>query len=101
MKEFLLEIFRQLFCWSNAREGKLVFTRNAFRKMQEYQLNEKTLKDVFTYGEEADKEDKIQVTRQYANYSVGLWYKVIYTPFHENVKSEKRFLIITCWKGGE
>ena len=100
MKQFLTEIFNQLFGWSQPREGKLVFTRNAFIKMHEYQLNEKTLKDVFRHGEEINKGDKIQVTRKYANYSVGLWYKVIYTPFHPNIQSEKRFLIITCWKGG-
>jgi hypothetical protein len=101
MKRFLLEILRQLFGWSQTREGKLVFTRNAFIKMNEYQLNENTLIDVFRYGEEVDKGDKKQVTRQYAYYSVGLWYKVIYTPIHKNIQSEKRFLIITCWKGGE
>jgi hypothetical protein len=31
---------------------------------------------------------------------VNLWYKVIYTPTHRNIPSEKRFLVITCWKGG-
>ena len=90
MKQFILEIFNQIFGWSQPREGKLVFTRNAFIKMHEYQLNEKTLTDVFKYGEEVDKGDKKQVTRQYANYSVGLWYKIIYTPFHPNIHSEKR-----------
>jgi len=101
MKQFLLEILRQLFGWGTPRDGKLVLTRNAFHKMRDYQLDDKTLIDTFRYGKEVSRGDKMQVTRKYANYSVGLWYKTVYTPFHHNLKLEKRYLIITCWKGGE
>jgi hypothetical protein len=101
MKQFLLDIFRQLLGWGTPRSGKLVFTRNAFHKMHEYQLTEQTLLDTFRHGEEVAKGDKMQVTRTYANYTVGLWYKTIYTPYHHNLPAEKRYLIITCWKGGE
>jgi hypothetical protein len=98
LKDFVLDIIRQLFGWSKPRGGKLVFTRNAFQKMHDYQLDEKTLVDTFKHGELVHKGDKMQITRKYANYSVGLWYKTIYTPFHHNLKSEKRYLVITCWK---
>jgi hypothetical protein len=43
----------------------------------------------------------VQVIHQYQNCSVGLWYKVIYTAPHPNIPSVKRYLVITCWKGGE
>jgi len=99
--DFCVDIVRQLFGWGTARDGTLVFTQNAFHKMRDYQLSEHTLLDTFKHGEEVSKGDKMQVTRTYANYSVGLWYKTIYTPFHKHLKSEKRYLIITCWKGGE
>ena len=101
LTDFGLDMLRQLFGWSKPRQGTLVFTRNAYQKMRDYQLTELTLLDTFRHGEQVNKGDTMQVTRQYTNYSVGLWYKVIYTPFHHNIPSEKRFLIITCWKGGE
>jgi hypothetical protein len=101
LKDFLVDMLRQLFGWNTPRDGKLVFTRNAFTKMHDFQLDEKTLVDTFKHGEEVHKGDKMQITRTYANYSVSLWYKVIYTPIHHNLRSEKRYLIITCWKGGE
>ena len=101
MKQFLLDIIRQLLGWGTPRDGKLVFTRNAFHKMHEYQLTEQTLLDTFRHGEEVRKGDKMQVTRTYANSSVGMWYTTIYTPSHHNLPSEKRYLVITCWKGGE
>lgn len=101
LHEFVVDLFNQIFGFQNPRTGKIILTRNAYTKMRDYQLTEATLRDTFKYGEEVEKHDKVQVTRQYANYSVGLWYKVIYTPFHSNLKSEKKYLIITCWKGGE
>jgi hypothetical protein len=100
LKELLVDMVRQVFGWTKPREGKLVFTRNAFHKMRDYQLTEHTLLDTFKHGEVVRKGDKIQVTRKYANYSVGLWYITTYTPSHHNLGSEKRYLIITCWKGG-
>ena len=100
-KHFLVDMVRQVFGWSQPREGKLVFTRNAFHKMRDYQLTEQTLVDTFRHGEVVRKSDKMQVTRKYANYSVGMWYITTYTPSHHNLPGEKRYLIITCWKGGE
>jgi len=98
MKQFLLDIIKQLIGWNSPRTGRLVFTRNAYTKMRDYQLTEATIFDTFKYGEEIAKGDKRQVTRKYQNYSVGLWYKAIYTPFHHNIPSEKKYLVITCWK---
>jgi hypothetical protein len=89
----------QLFGWGISHEGTLVLTTSAALKMHEWQLDEATLQDVFRFGEHTNKGDKAQVIRHYQNYSVGLWYKVIYTPAHPNIPSEKRYLIITCWKG--
>ena len=97
MKEFLIEIFRQVFGMQKPRTGKVIITRYAYQKMREYQLDDQTLEDTFRQGEEV-KEGKI--VRKYANYSVGIFYKVEETPFHKNIKSENRYVIITCWKGG-
>jgi hypothetical protein len=42
------------------------------------------------------KEGKI--VRKYANYSVGIYYKVEEAQFHKNLKSKNRYVITTCWK---
>jgi hypothetical protein len=101
LKDFLFDMLRQLLGWPTPRSGILVLTTSAKVKMQQLGIDVATLQDTFTYGEVVDKGDKMQITRKYANYSVGLWYKTIYTPYHHNIPSEKRYLIITCWKGGE
>ena len=88
LKDFALDMLRQLFGLGKPRAGQLMLTRHAFHKMHEYQLDEVTLKDVCRYGER----DGEKITRQYANYSVGLYYK------HDEVQN--RFVITTCWKGG-
>jgi hypothetical protein len=98
LKDFLVDMLRQLFGWSTPRQGNLVLTTAAKVKMEQLGIDLATLQDTFTYGEEVDKGDKMQITRQYANCSIGLWYKTIYTPYHHNIPSEKRYLIITCWK---
>ena len=98
--EFAAEALSQLFGWGNPHAGTLVLTTAAAIKMHEWQLDAATLQDVFRYGEHSDRGDKMQVIRNYRNYSVGLWYKVIYTPAHPNIPSIKRYLVITCWKGG-
>ena len=98
IKHFIMDMVRQVFGWSTPREGTLVFTRNAYHKMRDYQLTEETLLDTFKHGEVVRKGDKMQVTRRYANYSVGMWYVTTYTPSHPNLPSEKRYLVITCWK---
>ena len=89
----------QLFGWDAPHAGTLVLTTAATIKMHAWQLDEATLKDAFRFGEHSEKGDKVQVIRTYQNYAVGLWYKVIYTPYHHNLPSEKRYLVITCWKG--
>ena len=49
---------------------------------------EVALADVFRYGEEGQNG---KITRQYAYYSVGLYYRY--------EAAENKFVIITCWKG--
>lgn len=83
-------MLRQLFGWSKPRQGKLMLTRNALHKMHEYQLSEATLRDVFTYGEEYKNG---RIIRKYAQYSVGIYYKVD--------EQSGKFVITTCWKGGD
>lgn len=98
MKQFLQDIFRQIFGIQKPRTGKVIMTHYAHQKMREHQLAVDTLEDTFRHGEEV-KEGKI--VRKYANYSVGIYYKLEETQFHKNIKSENRYVIITCWKGGE
>jgi hypothetical protein len=86
MKEFLIGIFNQIFGFQNPRTGKIIITRYAYQKMREYQLDDKTLEDTFRHGEEV-KEGKI--IRKYANYSVGIYYKLEETQFHKNIKPEE------------
>ena len=99
IQEFWQEALRQLFGWVSPHEGTLTLTTSAAFKMYEWQLDEATLQDAFRFGVHTDRGDKVQVIRQYQDYSVGLWYKVIYTPYHHNLPPEKRYLVITCWKG--
>jgi hypothetical protein len=87
-KDFAGDTMRQLFGWGRPRAGQLMLTRHAVHKMHEYQLDEATLKDVFRHGER----DGEKITRQYANYSVGLYFK------HDEARN--KFVITTCWKGG-
>jgi hypothetical protein len=89
LKDFALDTLRQLFGWGKPRGGKLMLTRHAVNRMHEYQLDVATLKDVFRHGER----DGEKITRQYASYSVGLYYK------HDEATG--KFVITTCWKGGE
>jgi hypothetical protein len=87
-RDFAGDTLRQLFGWRTPREARLMLTRHAVHKMHEYQLDEATLKDVFRHGER----DGEKITRQYANYSVGLYFK------HDEARN--KFVITTCWKGG-
>ncbi len=87
-KDFGMDIIRQLFGWGRPRDGKLMVTRHALTKMYEHQLDVETLADVFRHGE-AGSNGKI--TRQYANYSVGLYYRYD--------AGENNYVITTCWKG--
>ena len=90
LKSFCVDMLRQLFGWGSPRDGKLIITRYAVNKMHEHQLDVDTLEDVFRHGEEGQNS---KVTRQYANYSVGLYYRYD--------EAENKYVITTCWKGGE
>jgi hypothetical protein len=87
--DFAVDMLRQLFGWGKPRDVRLILTRHAVNKMHEYQLDVATIKDVFRYGERTGE----KITRQYANYSVGLYYKYD--------EAQNKFVITTCWKGGE
>ena len=89
LKAWCADIVRQLFGWGRPRDGKLIITRHAVTKMHEYQLDVDTLEDVFRHGEEGQNG---KITRQYANYSVGLYYRYD--------AAENKYVITTCWKGG-
>jgi hypothetical protein len=88
LQDFALDTMRQLFGWGTPREVRLILTRHAVHKMHEHQLDEATLRDVFRHGER----DGEKITRRYANYAVGLYYK------HDEARNT--FVITTCWKGG-
>jgi hypothetical protein len=89
LKDFARDMLRQLFGWGKPREARMMLSRHALHKMHEYQLDVTTLKDVFRHGERTGE----KITRQYANYSVGLYYKYD--------EAQQKFVITTCWKGGE
>ena len=88
LKDFGMDMVRQLFGWGKPRDGKLILARHAVTKMYEYQLDVETLEDVFRHGEVGDHG---KITRQYANYAVGLYFR-----YDEAVN---KFVITTCWKG--
>jgi len=89
LKDFVLDMLRQLFGWGKPREAKLILSRHALNKMHEHQLDTATLRDVFRTGERTGE----KITRRYPNYSVGLYYKYD--------EAKHAFIITTCWKGGE
>ena len=87
LKDFLMDMVRQVFGWSTPRRGRLMLTRRAFIRMRQYHLDAETLIDVFRHGERQGE----KITRQYANYSVGLYF--IYDA------ADGTYVITTCWKG--
>ncbi len=88
LKDFSRDIITQLFGWGKPRDGKLIVTRHAVNRMYEHQLDVNTLADVFRHGEEGTNG---KITRQYATYSVGLYYRYD--------AGENKYVITTCWKG--
>jgi hypothetical protein len=50
IKEFIIDIFRQLFGWSKPRDGVIIPTSYTLRKMREYGVDIATLEDVFRHG---------------------------------------------------
>jgi DNA modification methylase len=93
LKDFLFDIVKQLFWVSKPRPGKLILTRHAHEKMQEHQLTVETIKDAFRYGEAKEKDGKFIITRKYTFTTVGMYYK-------HDLATDK-YVITTCWKGGE
>ena len=87
MKEFMLDLLRQLFGTSKARWGKIEFSQLAISRMNEYGLTEKTLVNVFRFG--VQKKPGMIVQKFHA-YSVGIYYK------HDFAKGV--YVITTCWK---
>jgi hypothetical protein len=87
MKEFLTEIFNQIFGTQSPRTGKLRLTHYALQRMNEWQLDTGTLEDTFRHGEEVKEQ---MIVRKYRNYSVGITYR-----FDD---AEEQFVIITCWR---
>ncbi len=86
LKDFLMDTVRQLFGWSTPPQGRLMLTRRAFIRMRQYHLDTATIRDVFRHGERQGE----KITRQYANYSVGLYF--IYDA------ANGTYVITTCWK---
>lgn len=96
--DFLSDTLDKIFGTKPPRTGKLILSTTAKIRMNEYQLDIPTLEDTFRYGEETTKGNKVEIIRKYQNYSVGLWCVELYEPIHKNVKPEKRYMIIACWK---
>ena len=88
VKTWCADMVRQLFGWGKPRQGTLILTRHAVNRMHEHHLDVATLRDVFRHGEEGNNG---KITRQYANYAVGLYYR------HDT--AENTTVITTCWKG--
>jgi hypothetical protein len=56
MKEFMLDILRQVFGWSKPQDGSLIYTRYSYNKMNEYDLDVKTLHNVYRTGREVKRD---------------------------------------------
>jgi hypothetical protein len=95
--DFLRDGINQVFGWDTWRKGKLVLTRRAFTKMQEYHLDTETLEDTFRQGVEVETG---KIVQDYINYSVGMYYVRDEKYINFKNPAEKRYLIVTCWKGG-
>jgi hypothetical protein len=87
MKEFMLDILRQIFGWSKPRKGNLIFTRYSYNKMTEYGLDAKTIRDVFRLGREVKRD---MIVRVYGRHHVGIVVK-------PDINTDG-FLVITCWR---
>jgi hypothetical protein len=90
MKDFAKDILRQLFGFSKARDGEIMFSRLTVSRMNEYQISGKTIQNVFRFGRE---EKPGMIIQKFHEYSVGIYYKYDH--------AEGKYLITTCWKGGE
>jgi hypothetical protein len=91
IKEFILDMIRQILGWSKPRVGEIILTPYTMQKMREYGLDIATLEDVFRHG--VGKKHKI--VQRYSNAIVGLYFKSVKSkPF----QPQPRYVITTCWK---
>lgn len=72
MKEFLVDILRQVFWLSKPRSGKIELTRRATTEMLNNGLYPEIIADIFKYGVEIRKE---VIVRKYPSFIAGLYYK--------------------------
>jgi len=101
LKDYLKIAKEQLFGEVLPRAGKLVLTKKALLKMNEWALSQEGLALTFQHGTKSKKAKNVyQVVREYKYYSIGLWYVEQYRPVKGTIKVEKVCLVITCWKGG-
>jgi hypothetical protein len=90
------EALRQLFGLQKPRGGRIVLTRYAFRKMNEYKLDVETLENAFRHG----RQTRVgKIIHKYARYSIGLYYKRMEPSLRNLGQMETTYLITTCWKG--
>jgi hypothetical protein len=87
MKEFLLDIMRQLFGLTRPRQGEIEFSQFTISRMSEYGISGKTIQNVFRFGIEKKPNMIIQ---KFSAYSVGIYYKYDH--------AEGKYIITTCWK---
>jgi hypothetical protein len=72
MKEFVLDILRQVFGLSKPRSGRIELTRRATTEMLNNGLYPEIIADTFKYGIEVRKE---VIIKKYQYYTAGLYYK--------------------------
>jgi hypothetical protein len=91
IKDFILDMIRQVFGWSKPRVGDIIVTPYTMQKMREYGLDIATLEDVFRHG--VGKKHKI--VQKYSNVIVGIYFKAVKSkPF----QSQTRYVITACWR---
>jgi hypothetical protein len=69
MKEFMLDILRQVFGWSKPQDGSLIYTRYSYNKMNEYDLDVKTLHNVYRTGREVKRD---MIVKKYGRFHIGI-----------------------------
>jgi hypothetical protein len=95
-KDIVQDVLSQLFGVSVPRAGSITVTNHAFVKMQESGLSFQLVTDAFRFGEEVGGG---KIMRAYADFTIGLIYKPVQRKAEKGTGKEKRFVIITCWKG--
>ena len=72
MKEFILDILRQLFGLAKPRSGKIKFSKLSESRMNEYGISPKTIQNIFRFG--VQKKPGM-ITQKFSTYSIGLYFK--------------------------